>query len=92
MGPQINLFVCQPELAANVMSVKQNGIFRKAQQFGNFLVGLTLFDKIGNLDFHGGKIKMSRRKLADKRRNNVLQVGFHDADECLLIGVQPALI
>ena len=58
MGPQINFFVGQPELTANVVSVKQYGIFRKAKQFCNFLVGLALFDQVGNLDFHRGKIKM----------------------------------
>ena len=59
MRLQINFFVGQLELATNVVSVKQNGIFRKAQQFCDFLVGLALFDKTGNLDFHGGEIEMS---------------------------------
>ena len=58
MRPQIDLFVYQPQFAADVMSVKQNGIFGKAQQLGDFLVGFAFFDQVGDFDFHRGKIKV----------------------------------
>ena len=58
MRPQIDLFVFQPQFAADVVSVKQNGIFGKAQQISDFLVGSAFFDQVGDFDFHGGEVKI----------------------------------
>ena len=58
MGPQINFFVFQAQLAADVMAVKQDRIFGQAQQFGDFFVRFAFLDKVGDFDFHGSEIKI----------------------------------
>jgi len=57
MRPQVDPGIFQPQLGADVVAVKQDGIFGKKQYFGNLLVGLALFDQGGHTDFHGREIK-----------------------------------
>ena len=49
----------QIELAADVVTVEQNSIFRKIEKIGYFLVGLAFLDQIGYFDFGGGQVEVS---------------------------------
>jgi hypothetical protein len=48
----------QIELAADVVTVEQNSIFRKIEQLGYLLVGLAFLDQIGYFDFGGGQVEV----------------------------------
>ena len=74
MGSQIHLFIFDPELASYVVPVKKDGIFGKAHQLGNLLVGAALFNQIGHLDFGGRQVVISGGKVADKRGYDVVQI------------------
>ena len=67
--------------------MKQYGVFRKKQQLCDFLVGFARLDQIGHPNFHGCKVEKFRRALADKGRNNVVQVGVEYIDQLPLIQV-----
>ena len=57
MRSKINAGVLQPQLGADVVSVKQDGVLGKKQHLCDFLVGLALFDQVGHTDFHGGEVQ-----------------------------------
>ena len=57
MRPQVDPGVLKPQLGADIVTVKQDGVFRKKQHFRDFLVGLALLDQGGDANFHGREIE-----------------------------------
>ena len=48
-GAQVDLFVLDSELDADMVAVGQNGALGKVQQFGNFLVGFAVAYQLRHL-------------------------------------------
>lgn len=55
VGCQIDAFVLQAQLFADVVPVKINGAGGQAHQIGDFLGGLALPDQVGDLGFRRGE-------------------------------------
>ena len=54
MSLQIDFLVLDPEFLADVVAVKQDGVFGKTQEGGNLFIGFTFLDQVGHPDFGGG--------------------------------------
>jgi len=65
--PQVGLRFLQPELVADIVSMKLDGPFRDVQNLCNLLGGFSLADEICHLDLGGGKVEILGGELLEER-------------------------
>jgi hypothetical protein len=78
VGSEVCLFVLRSHSSPDVLAVKPDGSYRHAEHLGDFVVCFPFPYKIGNENFFRGEIKIPGRALVGERRNDLVEIGFHD--------------